>query len=377
MSGAGRALPIVDEAEQLPAPFAAWLGELLSGPIPREKKAECSACPMCVGLVEGQGEPIFDPTVKCCSYLPALSNFTVGMILADTDESETYGRKSIRGRIDLGVSVTPLGLGRAPSIQLIGSDNSTFGRSAALLCPHYIGSSGGRCGIWKYRNSVCTTWFCKHVRGATGQTFWRETRELLFTLEKDLSIWSALELGCNPEVITSLLSLGSAKPESRLASELVPSERASEARRVWGTWIDRKVEFFIRAAALVTNLTWKEVLALTGQSARVRALRVLDCYAGLFAKEIPHRLVAVSTSTRYVTGDSARVVTYSPLDALAVSSEVLQLLHYFDGRPTSDARHEIAVHEAIELDDDLLRALVDYRLLVPIGSRQPGSITSS
>ena len=64
------------------------------------------------------------------------------------------------------VGVTPLGLARPPVQHLLyrhGRERG-FGQSVALLCPHYLGDSGG-CGIWRHRNGVCATWFCKHTRG--------------------------------------------------------------------------------------------------------------------------------------------------------------------------------------------------------------------
>lgn len=116
----------------------------------------------------------FDPQVKCCTYLPELPNFLVGRILADEDPALAVGRATVEKRLQAGVAVTPLGLDRTPFYDLLYQHADTaFGRSHTLRCPHYI-EEGGLCGIWQHRNSVCATWFCKHVRGAMGFRFWKE-----------------------------------------------------------------------------------------------------------------------------------------------------------------------------------------------------------
>src|SRR5438132_6724241 len=133
------------------------MDELLAAPIPDEKVATCDDCVMCKS---GAVAPLsFHPELKCCTYVPELPNFLVGRILSDADPCGTAGRASLVARICDGVAVTPLGVGRSPSLERLYSQSGSdlFGRSAELRCPHYQPDSG-RCGIWRHRNATCATW---------------------------------------------------------------------------------------------------------------------------------------------------------------------------------------------------------------------------
>src|SRR5262245_25747140 len=108
----------------------------------------------------------FDPEIKCCTYLPPLPNFLVGRIPADDREDMAHGCSSVDARLIAGVEVTPLGFGvPAPYTLLYGNARDAFGRARGLRCPHYV-SEGGKCGIWRHREAICATWFCKRERGA-------------------------------------------------------------------------------------------------------------------------------------------------------------------------------------------------------------------
>jgi len=70
------ALPLTGEA--LPPLYAAWMAELLPGPIPRESRATCDNCAMLPPISErhDSGEHYFS-RIKCCTYVPTLRNFLV------------------------------------------------------------------------------------------------------------------------------------------------------------------------------------------------------------------------------------------------------------------------------------------------------------
>jgi Fe-S-cluster containining protein len=184
-------------SEPLPPLFAAWVAELLKGPIPKESRATCDDCAMCAHGEEQDGPQTdyFDPDVKCCSYVPVLHNFLVGRILLDDDPATVAGRSTVEKRIKEAVAVTPLGLGQAPVFSLLyENSNLAFGRSRNLRCPHYLEETG-RCGIWRHRESTCATFFCRHVRGSVGYAFWQKSlHQLLMAVESDLARWSVLEL---------------------------------------------------------------------------------------------------------------------------------------------------------------------------------------
>jgi hypothetical protein len=61
------------------------------------------------------------------------------------------------------------------------------------------------------------------------------------------------------------------------------------------------------------------------------------------------------------------VTTYSPVDPLRLSSVVLQILPYFDGRSTRAARQAIARELGHEVEPSLLLKLVDFGVLEDAG----------
>src|SRR5512134_3109981 len=96
----------------LPALYAGWFDDLLGSEIPSETRATCHDCAMCEsdGDHQNRGSKLFNPQSKCCTYLPRLPNFLVGMILKDQDPAMTSGRASVETRLQAGLGVTPLGL---------------------------------------------------------------------------------------------------------------------------------------------------------------------------------------------------------------------------------------------------------------------------
>ena len=190
----------MNASASLPPLYAGWVDQLLDGPIPAETNATCHDCAML--LTEGErrtplAESEYNPDTKCCTYLPELWNFLVGGVLLESHADAERGRATVEARIDRGAQVTPLGLGKSRTFGLLyktgGAD--TFGQSRHMRCPHYLHDEGGLCGVWRNRESTCATWFCKHLRGAVGQTFWSHLHQLLRTAERTLAGWALVQLG--------------------------------------------------------------------------------------------------------------------------------------------------------------------------------------
>ena len=207
-------LPVLNEragSSPLPPLYAAWVDDLLDGAIPPETEATCDNCVMCESQSGDASPPLtgdrwFDLGTKCCTYVPLLPNDLVGRILLNDNPEMAPGVDSTRRRIEEGLAVTPLGLGRGTEFQVIYKSNpgEVFGRHAGLQCPHQRGD--GMCGIWLHRNSVCATWFCKHSRGAAGIQFWSAILQLIEVVERDLTVWCVLQIGLDEAALTHLLN---------------------------------------------------------------------------------------------------------------------------------------------------------------------------
>lgn len=358
--------------EPLPPLYAGWISELLGGnPIPSEGRATCDNCAMLPPAGESRvsSSHYFKPETKCCTYLPALPNFLVGRILEDDDPAAGYGRATTLKRLEDGVAVTPLGLGQSPVFALLyhHSDESVFGRTRTLRCPHYI-EEGGRCGIWRHRHSVCATWFCKHERGNVGFAFWRESLlPLLWELEKSLSHWCVLKLDLGSDALKYLFeqSDDSFEPTDLSASALDREVDRDAYQRLWGDWPGREKDFFIECSRLVNALSWEEVLNTCGANARVRARITEDAYRRLLSDEIPAELKVGPMQLVQIRPGLNRLTTYSHYDPVDIPSELLELLPYFNGRSTSEALNTIRNEKGLTLEPTLVRKMVDFALLVP------------
>ena len=344
------------------------MSELLPGPLPAETKATCHNCPMLeCSEPRDPGAIIFDSKIKCCAYLPRLHNFLAGGVLADDDPAAAAGRVTVEARIRAGLAVTPLGLEQSRTFQLLYEHSSeAFGRNRTLKCPHYLEETGC-CGVWRHRESTCCTWFCKHERGAASQEFWRVfVDRLLVSVEYELARWCVLKLDVEKEVLRQLFApdLGGAGGPLD-GKELDGKKDSAEHRRIWGKWLGRECEFYRSCERLVLGLTWQEVLEICGPEAKILAALTRQAYEHFMSEDIPPRLHAGPLHLVRIGHETSRLSTYSDFDPIDIPNPVLNVLHYFDNRPTSDAVAAILAKEGIRLEPELVRKLVDFRILLP------------
>ena len=354
----------------LPPLYARWMDDLLRSPIPHETRATCDDCAMCSqGEDHGHGETFyFSPVTKCCTYQPKLPNFLVGRALADRDFAFSAGRKTLEERIAAGVGVTPLGLQQSAVFEVLyehGKDG--FGRAAALRCPHYLEEGGGRCGMWRNRNSICATWFCKHERGALGLSFWHRIRDLLMDVETALSAWCVLESDLEPAALRALfptrVKQGGRAPMS--AADVDQRADPAVARRLWGRWLGREHEFYLQCGARVSPLAWADVARIAGPDVAVQARLTRASFEAMTSEALPERLENGSIHLVGTAPDSVRVVGYSGTDPLDLDPAILEILPYFDGRPTAQALKAIERDLNLRVEEDLVRRLADFEILAP------------
>jgi len=105
---------------------------------------------------------------------------------------------------------------------------------------------------------VCATWFCKHVRGATGQRFWRSLEQLLSIAERELSRYCLLQIGVEAEMLARLLPHGSDRGAVTSNLDAAASTARPTTRPIGpcGHVAGRERELFRRAAAVVNDLRW-------------------------------------------------------------------------------------------------------------------------
>lgn len=358
-----------NSSSTLPPLYATWMDELLEGPIPAETEATCEECVMCPKAGDRPaGLTFFDPSVKCCSYMPELPNFLVGRILADENPTLAVGKETIRKRIEAGLAVTPLGLGQPSTYRLLyRQSQNAFGRSRTLRCPHYVDENGGLCSIWRHRNSVCTTYFCKFVRGAVGREFWKTLLQLLSVVEEDLAQWCVTNLDLSNEALQTLIAPSGREEKTDIidSSAIDGVVDRTKYRTLWGNWFGREEVFFSECVRLVEQLSWRDIMTVCRPQLRLIARLAREAYGRLVSHEPPKRLKVGSFNLVSLDQDSCCLSSYSALDPVVLPRVVIDLLHYFDARPTDEALVNIRNGQNIEFDTSLVRKLADFQILIP------------
>jgi hypothetical protein len=349
----------------LPPLFDAWTQAILGDSPPDETQATCDDCAMCDRPGKPSSNlPFYDPRTKCCTYSPLLDNFLVGHILREDDPQMAEGVRRVRARLAAGAAVTPLGIGPAPAQRLLYREGATdvFGKTLALRCPYYLEELGA-CGVWRHRNAICSTAFCKHNRGAVGRRFWSSMTSLLGWMSEALAMHCALELGLDDEALRFLLP-----PPGTKRSSLDPSEldggRAADYDARWGAWKGREEAYFGACAEIVAALSPAEVLAVAGARARVAAAAAKQGYEALVSTRLPTALRAGSFSVR-VGPENVYLNGYSGSDELEAPRILLDILPYFDGRPLDATLEHIEEELGVKLERDLILKLLDFEVLVP------------
>jgi Fe-S-cluster containining protein len=181
--------------------------------------------------------------LKCCTYTPRLPNFLVGRILADTsdDAVSVAGRSSVALRVDAGLTATPLALEtpRAYGLLYEHGSHAGFGVAPSLRCPHFHAATGG-CGIWRHRESVCATFFCKHERGALGAQLWTAARIWFRAVEETLAWHALLELGLGDAALAHLVARAEFGDGPLDAASLGAAVDRRELQLRWGVWAGRE-----------------------------------------------------------------------------------------------------------------------------------------
>ncbi len=347
----------VEEGMSLGTLYDGWFAALL-GPVPREPLSTCRECPMC----EGAGLT-FDPASKCCTYQPRMANYLVGGLLCDDSSEHVEGRAQVMTRIRERRWISPLALERSPLPALAYDrfqrrrEPGFFGRSQALRCPLF-NSEHGNCGVWQHRESMCATWFCKHVRGATGYYFWQRVRAFLAEAEQAVSRWCLLELGFSAEALDALV------PPSERALTPTPDldgrvDEGAHARH-WGEWVGREHELYLKTNSLVRELSPERLLAVGGARLQVRMAVLESAYRRVNEVRLPGKVRCGQLVLQPQPGSVIRVGTYSPYDPLELPVSIVDAIRAGGVLSTPELLNQPGI------DLNVVRILLDFGLLITV-----------
>jgi Fe-S-cluster containining protein len=359
----------------MPPAYGPLLSSFFDRPTVAEPRATCDDCAMCdksqppAAAAEPTGEAakdletaFFHPVIKCCTYHPTLPNYLVGAILSDEAAELSQGKERVRAKIARRIGVTPYWLA-APRKYLVLLDaarESSFGRSEALLCPYYV-KEGGRCSIWRHRESVCATFFCKHTAGATGHAFWTALRRYLGHVERTLAHYAAKSV-----------APASAEPEwpkNRLTREDLEDRAPNDAEyaKFWVHWVGREEAFYVECAKVIGALDREAFARLTDDGGAGQLLAtVASSYEAVTLPKLSPRLV-LNREMRVVQGaGGVGVTTYSRYDPLFLSQALYEALRHFSGEDTVGAAFERLRREHdVDLPESLLLELQLQGVMVP------------
>jgi hypothetical protein len=266
--------------EYVPAFYHRLLPPFFEREIPAEVFTKCDSCPMTAASREEMDFDLakpFAPDTKCCTFIPRLPNYFVGAILTDQD-MET-GRELLKNRMQERRGIFPQGIYPDKKYRLLyeyGRKNG-FGKSALLKCPYYL-QGEFNCSLWKYRESICATWFCKYLGGETGRAFWNEMRDLFKLIQEKL-----IEHAMQKQGFNVVPPFGDDEHLSCEDLDDLPMN-GREYQLRWQQWEGREEEFYIHCFKIISRLKVDEFNQILGSE-------FSDQMKGL--EEKYHQLIAI------------------------------------------------------------------------------------
>ena len=257
------------------------------------------------------------------------------------------GRPSRRGSTR-GSGVTPLGIERPAVHRSAVPGRGGRSRSAgAVRCAARTTARtpAGRAGSGATATACAARGSASTRAGATGQRFWHRTR----AAAGDRGARAEALVPAPPRPRSATCSPGSfhgaptvdSRAELRSTAPTIDGRIDDAAYRAWwGAWTGREREFYRECARLVNALRWKDVVRVRGRERR-------GPRAGRGARPPRRRLHHdPGAARRRPAADHARrarprvlVTTYNPFDPLELPRLLIEVLGYFDGRPTGESAH--------------------------------------
>jgi len=348
----------------LPPVYRHLLNEFFDKPKVVETRATCDRCSMCD---HGDPSPVameyFDPTTKCCTFTPLLPNYLVGAILADESPEMAVGRGRIKNTIGKRISVTPHYVGRPRKVSLLMTAYAdVFGRAKSLKCPYYDDDNpAGTCSIWRHREVICMTYYCKYSGGMRGYEYWGALKDYLMIVQQILAQTAARIVDptvVEPQFKRNLLTLEDME-------DLPPKD--SDYAAWWGRWVGREEEFYLKCHEWVQNVSPAAFAKHVDASKEGKAAleRLVAKYELTQNKILPTNLVRNPRMKESHVGDKVVVTSYHRYDSFALDKELFEVCGTFRADQTLDENLErLKREDGIELAPELIEYLVAAGVLV-------------
>jgi len=351
----------------LPEVYRKFFPPFFEESIPIETLATCNDCAMCnkPGEPPMPGVNYFKPESKCCTFFPKLPNYLVGGLLSDTTPDLEEGRRRIIQRINERIGIIPSGVYPPKKYAILfkrGTDK-TFGRNKTLICPYYV-KAGGNCSIWKFRETVCTTYYCKSIAGQEGKKFWASMNLYLSHVQESLMMHVIHTLNLDVEPI--LEQLKSQNLEVLEVSDLdeVPLTQ-EEYSKLWGEWAGREVEFYKRAFEVVEAVTPERFQEICGVNQKIFLKSLDQRRTEITSPKMPDVLIRNPELKSMALGTDRHVVR-TETGFFIIQNSLYEALDLFDGKRTRTEIAQIVKQKWNDtLRDDLLIPMFLNKIIVP------------
>jgi hypothetical protein len=341
--------------DMLPGLYRPLLPAFFDTEAPAEEKATCGSCAMCPPPGAAADGAYFRPDVKCCTYHPRLPNYLVGALLADDDPALAEGRRRVERVIAGRIGITPRWVAPPRKSRVIyhAARRSSFGRSLLLRCPYYE-QEQGLCTIWRWRETDCSTFFCKYTAGAAGQTFWRALNGYLHGVQRRLAEHAARTVA--PHLVEPTVEAG------ELTVEDLEDRPPDAYPEIWGEWAGREAELYRACREVVAALDAGGFAAIAEGDGQLAHLQ--GCHQAMVAPSLPERLAPNPALTTAPHAAGLVVSTYSDYDPLVVSPALFEVIQRFSAAETVAETRARLADEGVEIPEALLLMLVQMEVLV-------------
>jgi hypothetical protein len=248
--------------EYLPEFYHKFLPDFYDSEIPAEKFTNCQECPMICDSREGLDEDLakpFSPDTKCCTFYPSLPNFLVGAVLSDPSKEMETGRNRLLQKIKERKGILPHGIYPTKKYSFLYDKGKKlgFGKSLNLQCPYFL-QGEYNCSLWKYREAICATWFCKCLSGYAGMQFWNRITATVKHIQESVNLHVFNELD-----VRDTMPYGYSDSISYEDLDDLPMSK-KEYAYYWQQWEGKEEEFYIKSYRLFEKLTKEEFNSITG-----------------------------------------------------------------------------------------------------------------
>jgi len=350
----------------LPDFYHPILPDFFEKEIPEEIFASCDDCQMTCNSREeinnNKNTKPFSPDTKCCTYYPYLSNFLVGAVLSDTDPSLDEAKKRLRQKIIDKNGVFPNGIFPPAKYRYLYQkwSKNFFGRSLEFKCPYYVDGKYN-CLLWKYRDSVCLTWFCVTTASSIGNKFWELIMNYLSSFQELLYYHVLMK-----ENLSVSFPYNQGQELSYEDIEGIVNQKEYELK--WGKWCGKEEEFYINAYNIIKNLSKKQVEEIAGDYSKRKLYELNACYQEIM--QIPDflKLNPILKLNEVIEG-TYRITTYSyKFHSISIPCNLdlpKIVIDLFDGkRKTSEIIDLLEKSHDITLEKDILVYLYKYGILI-------------